>query len=71
MPVYKAGDLVRFRAVDNADDWDAVGIILEMRAMSYRQADARVLWNDMPEPRWFIISDLVPVQPADSHGITG
>ena len=67
MPVFQVGDLVRFRDVDDP----GVGVILEMRAMSYRQADARVLWNDMPEPRWFIISDLVPMQPADSHGITG
>lgn len=68
MPVYRTGDLVRFRDVD---DYAAVGIILEMRAMTYRQPDARVLWNDMPEPRWFFISDLVPVQPDGEPGITG
>ena len=67
MPVFQVGDLVRFRDVDDT----GIGVILEMRAMSYRQADARVLWNDMPEPRWFILSDLVPMQPAREPGITG
>ena len=67
MPIYQVGDLVRFRT----EDEDAVGIILEMRSMTYRQADARVLWSDMPEPRWFFISDLVPMQPAREPGITG
>lgn len=71
MPVYQVGDLVRIRAVSEPGDWDAVGIILEMRAMTYRQADAYVLWNDMPEPRWFYISDLMPMQQARDHGITG
>ena len=68
MPVYQVGDLVRIRAISEPDDWDAVGIILEMRSMPYRQADARVLWNDMPEPRWFFISDLVPVHCGGSDG---
>lgn len=67
MPVFQVGDLVRFRDLDD----DGIGVILEMRAMTYRQADARVLWNDMPEPRWFILSDLVPMQPAREPGITG
>lgn len=63
MPVFQVGDLVRFRDPDDT----GVGVVLEMRAMT----DARVLWNDMPEPRWFIISDLVPMQPAREPGITG
>jgi hypothetical protein len=67
MPVFQVGDLVRFRDPDDHE----VGIILETRAMSFRQADAKVLWSDMPEPRWFIISDLVPVQPDGERGITG
>lgn len=71
MPVYQVGDLVHIRAISETDDWDAVGIILEMRAMPHRRPDARVLWNDMPEPRWFFISDLVPVQPTREPGITG
>lgn len=67
MPVFRVGDLVRFRDPDD----DGIGVILEMRAMTYRQADVRVLWNDMPEPRWFFISDLVPMQSAREPGITG
>lgn len=67
MPVYQVGDLVRFRDMDDP----GVGVILEMRHMAPRSPDARVLWNDMPEPRWFIISDLVPMQPAGEPGITG
>jgi hypothetical protein len=67
MPIFQVGDLVRFRDLDDT----GVGVVLEMRAMSYRQADAKVLWNDMPEPRWFIISDLVPMQPDGERGITG
>jgi hypothetical protein len=67
MPIFQVGDLVRFRDLDD----DGIGVVLEMRAMSYRQADAKVLWNDMPEPRWFIISDLVPMQPDGERGITG
>ena len=67
MPVYQVGDLVQ---VKDSDD-DVIGIILEMRAMPHRRPDARVLWNDMPEPRWFILSVLVPVQPTREPGITG
>ena len=67
MPVYQVGDLVQFRDMDDP----GVGVILEMRHMAPRLPDARVLWNDMPEPRWFIISDLVPMQPAGEPGITG
>ena len=67
MPVYQVGDLVQFRDMDDP----GVGVILEMRHMAPRPPDARVLWNDMPEPRWFIISDLVPMQPAREPGITG
>ena len=64
MPVYQVGDLVQ---VKDSDD-DVIGIILEMRAMPHRRPDARVLWNDMPEPRWFFISDLVPVHCGGSDG---
>lgn len=70
MPVYQVGDLVRFRDVD-VDDWNVVGLILEMRHMAPRPPDARVLWNDMPKPQWAFLSDLVPMQPAGEPGITG
>ena len=64
MPVYQLGDLVRFRDLDDT----GIGVILEMRAMTYRQSDARVLWNDMPEPRWTFISDLVPMHGGVEDG---
>ena len=72
MPVYQVGDLVWYRTPVDGDDWDAIGIILEMEDGSvHRRPSARVLWNDMPEPRWTFISDLVPVQPDGKRGITG
>ena len=70
MPVYQVGDLVRFRDVD-VDDWNVIGLILEMRHMAPRPPDARVLWNDMPKPQWALLSDLVPMQPDGEPGITG
>lgn len=70
MPIYQVGDLVRFRDVD-VDDWNIVGLILEMRYMAPRPPDAQVLWNDMPKPQWVLLSDLVPMQPARERGITG
>ena len=70
MPIYQVGDLVRFRDVD-VDDWNIVGLILEMRHMAPRPPDARVLWNDMPKPQWALLSDLVPMQPAGERGIPG
>ena len=68
MPVYQQGDLVRFRPNVDHNSWEAVGLILEMRAMPHRRPDARVLWNDMPEPRWFFISDLVHVHSGGEDG---
>jgi hypothetical protein len=53
------------------DDLSAVGIIIDMRAMTLRPSDAKVLWNDMPDPRWIFISDLAPMQPDREPGITG
>lgn len=71
MPVYQVGDLVWYRSFGEPEDWDAVGLILEMRHMAPRPPDARVLWNDMPDPRWTFISDLLPMQPDGMRGITG
>ena len=71
MPVLRVGDLVWYRSFGEPEDWDAVGLILEMRHMAPRPPDARVLWNDMPDPRWTFISDLVPMQPDGKRGITG
>ena len=71
MPGFRVGDLVWYRSFGEPEDWDAVGLILEMRHMAPRPPDARVLWNDMPDPRWTFISDLVPMQPDGRRGITG
>ena len=71
MPAFRVGDLVWYRSFGEPEDYDAVGLILEMRHMAPRPPDARVLWNDMPDPRWTFISDLVPMQPDGKRGITG
>ena len=71
MPAFRVGDLVWYRSFGEPEDYDAVGLILEMRHMAPRPPDARVLWNDMPDPRWTFISDLVPMQPDGRRGITG
>ena len=71
MPAFRVGDLVWYNSFGEPEDWDAVGLILEMRHMAPRPPDARVLWNDMPDPRWTFISDLVPMQPDGKRGITG
>jgi hypothetical protein len=68
MPVYQQGDLVRFRPSVDHNSWDAVGLILEMRASGRLCGIARTLWNDMPEPRWFFISDLVHVHSGGEDG---
>jgi hypothetical protein len=51
MPIFKVGDLVVPRYIDEPDDWDAVGLIVGMRDT---QLDVifRVLWSDASEPRW-------------------
>ena len=71
MSIHQVGDLVWYRSFGEPEDYDAVGLILEMRHMAPRPPDARVLWNDMPDPRWTFISDLVPMQPDGKRGITG
>ena len=71
MPGFRVGDLVWYRSFGEPEDYDAVGIVLEMRHMAPRPPDARVLWNDMPDPRWTFISDLVPMQPDGKRGIPG
>ena len=71
MPAFRVGDLVWYRSFGEPEDYDAVGLILEMRHMAPRPPDARVLWNDMPDPRWTFISVLVPMQPDGRRGITG
>jgi hypothetical protein len=60
-PALRVGDLVRYRPVVNydLDDRDAVGVIIDMRAMTPRPAEAKILWNDMPDPRWNFVPDLV------------
>ena len=71
MPIYQIGDLVVYRSFSDDEDCDAIGVILEMRHMTPRPPDARVLWNDLPDPRWTFISDLAPMQPDGEPGITG
>ena len=71
-PAFRIGDLVRYNSSSmDLDDLSAVGIIIDMRAMTLRPSDAKVLWNDMPDPRWIFISDLAPMQPDREPGITG
>jgi len=71
-PTFRIGDLVRYNTSSmDLDDLSAVGIILDMRAMTLRPADAKILWNDLPDPRWCFISDLAPMQPDREPGITG
>ena len=71
-PTFRIGDLVRYNSSSmDLDDLSAVGIIIDMRAMTLRPSDAKVLWNDMPDPRWNFISDLAPMQPDREPGITG
>ena len=62
MPVYKSGDLVRLK--DLEDNPDAIGIILEMRSMLNMQPEARILWNDLPgvDPRWLRLVDVEPLE---------
>jgi len=64
MPVYQVGDLV-----NPADDWgdeenpDAIGIILEMRALHAMKPEARILWSDVPgQPAWGFLSGVQPVK---------
>jgi len=64
MPVYEVGGLVRWRGHDHPEDWNAVGLILEMRHMAPRAPDAWVLWNDMPKPQWALLSDLAVMEPV-------
>lgn len=64
MPVYQLGDLVRWRGVGPIEDLNTLGLILEMRSMPHGRADARVLWHDMPNPSWALLSDLVPMEPV-------
>lgn len=70
MPVYQVGGLVRWRGVGPIEDWNTLGLILEMRHMAPWAPDARVLWNDIPNPSWAPLSDLVPMQPDGEPGIT-
>jgi hypothetical protein len=57
----KVGDLVHYRIIDEPDDWDAVGLILDLIG-----GDAWVQWSDLPNPRWFSVSVLVPVPPIEA-----
>jgi len=68
MPGFHVGDLVWYRSFGEPEDYDAVGLILEMRHMAPRPPDARVLWNDMPKPQWALLSDLVPMHCGGEDG---
>lgn len=63
MPVYRLGDLVC--VADDIED-DAIGFIIEMRAMPHLQPEAKVLWSDMPEPRWIHLRSIRRLEPVQS-----
>ena len=69
-PALGVGDLVKHRGVD-----EHLGIILEIEEPPRYVGDgvfqARVLWDDLPAPRWNSVTSLVPVQPDGDRGITG
>ena len=69
-PALRIGDLVKHQGVD-----EHLGIILEIeeppRYMGDYSLQARVLWHDLPAPRWNSVASLVPVQPDGDRGITG
>jgi hypothetical protein len=68
MPVYQLGDLV----VPNMghpynvheDNPEAIGLILQMRAMTPQKPEAKILWNDVPGgAHWTFLSEVQPVKP--------
>ena len=70
-PALGVGDLVKHRGVD-----EHLGVILEIEEpprqhMGDYVLQARVLWDDLPAPRWNSVASLVPVQPDGDRGITG
>ena len=69
-PALGVGDLVKHRGVD-----EHLGVILEIeeppRYVTDYVLQARVLWDDLPAPRWNSVASLVPVQPDGDRGITG
>ena len=69
-PALGVGDLVKHRGVD-----EHLGVILEIeeppRYVGGADHQARVLWDDLPAPRWNSVASLVPVQPDGDRGITG
>lgn len=78
MPVYEVGGLVRFNppgelfvSCEEDEDLNAVGLILEMRHMMHLQPEAKVMWSDMPEPRWIHLSSLAPMEPVQPDGEPG
>ena len=69
-PALRVGDLVKHWGVD-----EYLGVILEIEEPPRYVVDydlqARVLWDDLPAPRWNSVTSLVPVQPDGDRGITG
>jgi hypothetical protein len=61
MPVYRCGDLVMYRDLDDP----AIGIILEMRDMVHRPPDAKVIWADVGvQTGWTLLSQLDVISQA-------
>ena len=64
MPIYRVGDLVHWKEID---DLDALGLILEIDP---NLPQIKVLWSDDEGPGWYPTRNLIPVQPADPCDIT-
>ena len=66
MPVYEVGDLVQPKndPFIEEENPNAVGIIVELRSMTGKPPEAKVLWNDMIErgPKWTFIMDIRPIE---------
>lgn len=67
MPVFQVGDLVKLNpghwGYEAEDDFEAIGLILEMRAGPRGRPQARIMWNDVPgHPAWTILDEIIPLE---------
>ena len=66
MPEYEVGDLVHPKddPLLHEENPSAVGIIFELRSMTGKPPEARVLWNDMLDrgPKWTFLMDIRPIE---------
>lgn len=78
MPIIRIGDLVAPRYFDEPADWDAIGIIVEIRDTQIAPI-YRVLWHDDTEPRWCSLQSISAMRDTNadtdteevSHGNRG